>query len=248
MSDLVTRKDSRPDQPHRPDVSTVMNTALAPFRLHNEWSKPIGIAWNAYDLVARDRDGELVALKHAADQPQRWQLHCRAYSLLEELPTQDQIVAAYEALRVAIMTEPTVKQKQLLLGLLLDGCSIKAGPDIDKYIQLLTWMLGDCPPSEAERRGHPAPPRWIPLAAIAKAIKHVLATRRNDDGRPVPIAEFLDECCNNRRKLISARSDIRQVGLTHQRLTEIVKATEDSYPDDDWLDGGKPQEGSKSKP
>ncbi len=201
MSDLVTRKDSRPDQPHRPDVSTVMNTALAPFRLHNEWSKPIGIAWNAYDLVARDRDGELVALKHAADQPQRWQLHCRAYSLLEELPTQDQIVAAYEALRVAIMTEPTVKQKQLLLGLLLDGCSIKAGPDIDKYIQLLTWMLGDCPPSG-----------------------------------------------NNRRKLISARSDIRQVGLTHQRLTEIVKATEDSYPDDDWLDGGKPQEGSKSKP
>ena len=74
---------------------------------------------------------------------------------------------------------------------------------------------------------------WIPIPALAAAIEQLWRTHRGNFGRPPPIPEVIEICTRYRQELGRLISDIVTVGRTRRRLTEIVRATEDSYPDDD---------------
>jgi hypothetical protein len=75
----------------------------------------------------------------------------------------------------------------------------------------------------------------MPLPAIAAAVRKTWTDRREDYGRPIPIADFLDECGRHSSRLVQHRSWIAGLGRTRQRLAEIVKATSDANPpEEDW--------------
>jgi len=150
------------------------------------------------------------------------------------LPPRDKIAAAFQVVNDAIRTEPTPKQHQLMVGLLLDGLFIKAGDDTDAYIQTLSWCLADAAPDACERSSGPKPPPWIPIPALAPAARELWLTYRGNFGRPPPIPDVLDLCTRYRKDLGMLRSDIVSVRRTRHRLAKIVRATEDASPDEDW--------------
>ncbi len=210
-----------------------MNLALAPYRLLDELGSARRIAFEVRDLVDLDQ-GELVALQKATDPAERWKLHCRAYGALEEMPQPEKIVGAFRNVSAAIATEPIAKEKKLLIGMLLNGLFVRSGEEADGYISTLSWMLAEVQPDDFERSAFPKPPKWIPLPALADAISRIWKTRRDNYGRPPPIAEVLEECTKSRHNLALVRREIIKIGKTHNALREIVAATEDSYPPEDW--------------
>jgi hypothetical protein len=226
----------RPPNPLAPEqqlsVARVMDQALAPFRLGEEMEDAYCGAWEARKLVEHDGDGKLAALQQATDQPARWALHCRAYELSDTLPPNDRIAAAYSAVIQSIKTEPTYKERKMLASVLLDGLGLKSDDGTAAYVEALAWALGDCPTRETEI--YSSRKRWIPIPAIARAIRQVWLTGRSDYGRPIPISDFLDECGRHSSRLIQLGGRIMLLGRARQRLTEIVKATGGSYPAEDW--------------
>ncbi len=240
MNDLIVPPGGGPPDQRQLDIGTLMERALVPMRLADEWRQPIALTYKSEvaSLVERDRDGALATLRRTTGRQARWQLNITAYSVREELPTRAKILHACQVVRRAITIEPACRQAQLMVGMMLDGCAIKAGDDTDGYISALTWMLRDCAPRPEERYGR-QPPRWMPVPAIANAIRDVWSTRRVDYGRPIAIAEFLDLCAKHRRRLTQLRADLHRVALTHRALSEIVEATDDAYSPsdgDEWLD------------
>jgi hypothetical protein len=192
------------------------------------------VARQASGLVERNSNGELVALKQATERAERFQLHCRAYEVLDELPPKDEFVAAYKVVDEAINIKPAPKQYQLLAGIMLDGLAIKAGDDTDGFIQALSWCLVDAEPDAYERSSGPTPPPWIPIPALAAAVQELWRTHRGNFGRPPAIPEIIELCTRYRQDLVRLRSDILNLGRAQHRLGEIVKATDDSYPEEDW--------------
>jgi hypothetical protein len=132
----------------------------------------------------------------------------------------------------ARITAPTEKQKIALIGVMLGGCGIRSTPDVDSYISALSWMLDDCPINR-DIELYLGRKRWMPLPAIAATVRKVWTNRREDYGRPIPIAEFIDECGRHSSLLLYERSRIETFGRMHCSLSAIVKATEDAEPPDD---------------
>jgi hypothetical protein len=50
-------------------------------------------------------------------------------------------------------------------------------------------------------------------------------------GRPIPIADFLDECGHHVNRLLQLNENMRTVTQTRLHLEHIVKTTADSYPE-----------------
>ncbi|WP_375791101.1 hypothetical protein ACE102_03165 [Bradyrhizobium sp. vgs-9] len=219
------------DAPRRLSVSAMMDQALKPFHVVDDLSDAIRLASTVRDLVARGSGGDLIALR-TTDPAERWELHCRAYEMVEVLPAAASIRVAFDVVHTSITTRPTEREKLALIGAMLGGCGIRSTPDVDSYIQGLAWMLGDCAVDRDIEWFNDRKP-WLPLPAIAAAVRKIWSERRDDYGRPVPIADFLDECRRYSSELVHHRSRVANLGVTHRCLSEIVKATEDSYPEED---------------
>jgi hypothetical protein len=219
------------DKPRRLDIGAMMEQALQPFRIAKDLSDAMYRASAERDLVARSPEGRLIALD-TTDPAARWQLYCRAQDALDELPPLASIKEAYHTVNNSIITAPTEKQKIALIGVMLGGCGIRSTPDVDSYISALSWMLDDCPINR-DIELYLGRKRWMPLPAIAATVRKVWTNRREDYGRPIPIAEFIDECGRHSSLLLYERSRIETFGRTHCSLSAIVKATEDAEPPDD---------------
>jgi hypothetical protein len=229
---LVTSGNGGP--PDQPDVSDIMTAALAPYRVLDDWGPARCAVFEARGLLERE-NGKLTVLERTTDPEQRWQLHLRAYGALEAMPPNDQLIAAHKAVRMAIQTEPTARERKLMVGLMLDGFAIKNDATIDGYISTVSYILADTPPDDVERSAASLkPPRWIPLPAIADAIKRMWLKYRADYGRPPPIPMLLEELTASRAELARTRNQIAEIGIARKALNEIAAATEDSYSPEDW--------------
>jgi hypothetical protein len=217
MGDIIT-----PAGQTRTDVATLMNSALAPFNLQEQWSGPIWAAEDAAPFVAVDKEGELVALSDDAD----WKAsRDRALEIQKNLPPPAEIEAAYNAVDQAIRIKPRSEEYQLLGSKMLDVLGIKGGDDTDAYVEALAWSLADVWPG----KGDPGDtPLWIPIPALAKAVKRVWADHASWDHfggtkRP-PIPHIVERCGDYRRDLVSVRWQIDMLGRTQKRLGRIIQS------------------------
>jgi hypothetical protein len=221
-----------------------MNAALAPYRVLDDWGPARRAIFDARFLLDRDRHRALAVLERTTDPAERWKLHSRAHDVLDEMPSNEQLVAAHKAVTKAIETEPSARERKLMIGLMLDGFCISNSPTVDGYISILSYIPSDIPPDDFERSAAILkPPRWIPLPAIADTIKRMLLKWGADYGKPPPIAMLLEELTQSRASLARTRYQIAELGSARLALTKIVAATDDSSPpEEDWGDaaGGVP--------
>jgi hypothetical protein len=141
MNKIIAPITENPEQ-RQLSVAKVMDVALAPFRLREELTDAKLLAWQVRHLVERNSDGEIVALKRATDQPQRWRLHCDAHEAIDMMPPLKQIHSAYQTIANSIITKPTYTERKMLAGMLLDGCGIRADEGTAAWVEAVAWTLG----------------------------------------------------------------------------------------------------------
>jgi hypothetical protein len=206
-------------KPRRPNVAKIMAAALAPYSAADDLSEE-AINRNS-DLLVRE-GGQLKVLKHLpAEREKRFDLHCRAHEVLESFPPPRQMIEAYCSVKSAIATKPTSRECKFMAGLMLDGLGIRAGDEIDGYIQMLAYALSD---NDLDRSQ-----RWMPLSAIARAVKQVCTTYGETYGRPPPISTVLQRSIESLFELRVVKLKMESIGRTLADFSEIAKATEDSY-------------------
>ncbi|WP_050420317.1 hypothetical protein [Bradyrhizobium tropiciagri] len=226
MTEIVTRT-TEPE--HQLSVAKVMTTALAPFKLMQNWRR-IDLLNETVErrLTRIDDDGELIALR-TTDKAKRWEMNCEAYNLQEAMPPMAEIVAAHKAVDRAIETLPTYRERKLLAGLMLDGLGIKPEEGTAAYAEALAWTLENVAPGQGEERAV----EYIPAPAIAAAIDWLWRNYGETYGRPPPIHTVLEQCVRFREKLDDVRDRIFAYGQAHRRLGQIIEATDGDIPDDD---------------
>lgn len=224
MSDLITTP------PTGRNTATVMQAALAPFKLKEQWCSQIQAAERAAEFVAYDKDGSLVALSDDAD----WKAsRARAVEIQAQLPPLSEIEAAYAAVDRSIRVKPAPQDYEFMLAMMLDVFGIRAGDGLDAYAEILALELAEVHPGDWER----GVPLWIPIAALAKAIRRMWRDRAawNHYGRQMPFPDLLDLCVDARRDLVGVRDKVVLLGRTQHRLGRIIEVVNASEAeDDDW--------------
>jgi hypothetical protein len=217
--------------PTRTDVATLMDAALAPFTVRDQWCGPIRAAMEAAPFVAVDRDGELVALANNVD----WiASRARALEIQNQLPPLAEIAAVYKAVDQTLRVKPASGEYQLIASKMLDVLGIRGGDDTDAYVEAMSWTLQEAWPAAWERGDMP---NWIPIPALAKAVKRTWADRNSWDHfggtkRP-PIPDIVEHCKDYRRDLAGVRDQIDMLGRTQKRLGQIIRTVND-YEADEW--------------
>ncbi|MFH0295671.1 hypothetical protein AAFX91_00305 [Bradyrhizobium sp. 31Argb] len=215
----------------RTDVATLMNSALAPFILQEQWCSSIQAARDAAPFLAGDKDGELVALSDNAD----WRAsRNRALEIQESLPPPAEIEAAYQAVDQTLRVKPVSGEYQLLASKMLDVLGIKGGDDTDAYVEALAWTLSDVWRAKGDSADTP---HWIPIPALAKAVDRVWQYRDSwyhfgGTKRP-PLPDIVDHCKEYRRDLVNVRDGIDMLGRTRKRLSQIIR-TVNAYETEEW--------------
>ncbi|WP_161855589.1 hypothetical protein [Bradyrhizobium sp. CCBAU 051011] len=155
----------------RTGVAAIMNTALAPFILQEQWCGPIWAARDAASFVAVDKDGDLIALGDNID----WiASRARAVEIQQKLPPLADIAAAYKTVDQTLRVKPASGEYQLLASKMLDVLGIKGGDDTDAYVEALAWTLAEVWRANGDPSGTPG---WIPIPAFAKAVQHIWRDR-----------------------------------------------------------------------
>jgi hypothetical protein len=214
-----------------PDVATLMNTALAPFTLRDQWCGSIQAARDAATFLAVGKDGGLIALSDDAD----WiASRARAVEIRQKLPPHAELLAAYNAVDQTLRVKPASAEYQLLASKMLDVLGIKGGDDTEAYVEAMAWTLSDV----WRANGDPSDtPGWIPIPAFAKAIKRIWQDRDSWDHfggtkRP-PIPDIVEHCKDYRRDLVDVRNSIDMIGRTRKRLGQIIE-TVNAYETEEW--------------
>jgi hypothetical protein len=218
----------------RPRHGDILRHAVAPLRARKDWQAAIDAAYDASTVVRRDGAGELIVLKHPLTPEYSFGLGLEADEHLEKLPPNEIIQAALDQIEAALTVKPTIESYHLLIGVLLDGLCIKAGDDVDGYIDGLGYLLEDVAPSRVERGFKP--PRWIPIPALAAAVEELLRTYRATYGKPPPNPDVIDLCARFRIQLLQFQNLLITVWNTRQSLVEInngIAASDDDVVDDD---------------
>jgi hypothetical protein len=222
--------------PGAPDVAAIMNSALAPFKFFEQWSRS-GALEAAAKFTAVDEYGDLVALGYDVD----WiASRARAVEIQNQLPPLAEIAAAHKSVDQAIRVEPASGEYQLLASKMLDVLGIKGGDDTDAYVEALAMMLADVDP---DINDWPDTPRWVPIPAFAKAVKRIWSDRDawehfGGTKRP-PIPDIVERCRDYRRDLFRVRDRIELLSHTQQQLGQIIERV-DSYEADDWWGDDEP--------
>jgi hypothetical protein len=242
MTELTTSNNTVTEPRQQLSVAQVMDTALAPYQLMVEWNKHYWLTrrLEVERLTNRNDDGRYIALENAKTSEERFRVHCDAYDVRDELPALQQTLAVLKTIDRTVTTKPTYLERKLLIGMMLDGCGLKADEGTAAYVEAVAWTLGACEPRSTEKHNYSWERKaWMPLPAVAAAVKQVWLTQRDNYGRPIPIADFLDECGKQTVKLLDIRGYVVAVARTTRHLTKLIDATEDSYPPDE------PEEPSK---
>jgi hypothetical protein len=223
--------------PHLPgqqiNIPQMMGMALAPFRLGDQLQDAFESAHQSRELV-KVENGKLVALQRATTKEARWQLHCDAYHAFDWMPSSDVLQGHFKSLKRAIVVKPSDHDMGLLLGKFVDVLQIRPGAQTDDYVHALSWKLSECPRQPSETYFHRRK-SWMPVPAIAAAINHFWDTYSPKYGRPPDLPDVLNECGRRCDRLIELHDRIDELGRTQATLGMIIKATDDSYPDDeDW--------------
>jgi hypothetical protein len=203
--------------------------AMEPYRRAAQLRNDFGDAvWALRDDVRFDGEKQLLCLRDARTDAQRWRLGDNAkYSLIHDLPERIVILAALDAIQRDLDTEPPIARRVELVGMMLDVQGITA--DLC-HIQYLAWKLGDCPRRKMETRKRSNP--WFSLVTVARTIDEVLTTLRPECGRPVPVADVLDTAGRNASALIGLHHWTINLNNTIVRLQPIVDATRDAKRSD----------------
>jgi hypothetical protein len=150
------------------------------------------------------------------------------------LPPLAEIEAAHKAVEHTLRVKPQPADYQLLGAKMLDALGIKGGDDTDAYVEALAWTLADVWPANWESSGTP---RWIPIPALAKAVKRIWQDRDSWEHfggtkRP-PIPDILEHCKDYRRDLVYVRNAVGLLGDTQKRLGRIIE-TVNAYDEEEW--------------
>jgi len=233
-SNIITQTSGSLVTPTRTDVATLMDTALAPFNLRDRWSEAIEAARKATPFVAVDDDDELVALGDNVDWPSS---RARAVEIQQKLPPLTEITAACKAVDKTLRVKPVPEEYQILASKMLDVLGIRGGDDTDAYTEALAWTLADVWPSSS-RDCEYGLPKWIPIPALAKAIKRVLEDRDSWEHfggtkRP-PIPDIVDRCKDYRHDLACVLAQLEMLGRTQERLGQIIQTVDQYEADGPW--------------
>jgi hypothetical protein len=226
----------------RLEVPRAMISAMEPYRVANQLLSTYGDGSSLFtygefaEILLNEEDGflrvndqkQLLCLQNVATtmtNNQAWRLNFRAKDDLRDLPALPDVQAALRAIRLDLDTEPPLESRVELIGGLLDVQGIS--PDL-KYIQVLAWKLGDCPPRKTETNERNKP--YFSIATIARTIDEVWTTLRPEYGRPVPIADVLDIAGRNASEMIGLRNSTTRLNNTVVRLQRIVQATRNAKP------------------
>ncbi|UGY03264.1 hypothetical protein [Bradyrhizobium quebecense] len=226
---------------HQPKIGTVMSAALTPYRLAEQFSicTALDIERETKQLLTPANKALVraaVASPPTTFDQATFNLWSAASDLIEKLPTTVQIEAATIEIATAISTAPTERQIQYLIGAMLDGLGIVASDANDGYIGALTYTLSELEPSADERQHATDVPCHIPVAALARTVKHLWQSYGETYGRPPPISQIRDHCATGRYKLIVMRDNIGRIAHQRRVLQYVVAVTErmPGPPGDDW--------------
>lgn len=211
-------------------VQAMMSQALQVFRFHDDLEEAVGLANSAVDLV-RVANGKFTALQRAVTREARFRVHCDAYAMFDFLPSDEVLLPAYRSVKQAMGLKPTEYDLAQLVGKALDIWFINSELAAD-YGEAIVWKLTDCPKQPSEQLFHRRK-RWLPVPAVAGAFNALLDSYRPAYGKPPPIPDVLEECGRHSDRLIRLHDDINHIGFTRAKLGKIIKATEDSYPDEE---------------
>jgi len=200
------------------EVPRAMILAMEPYRVANQLVSTYGET--VEEILDR---GGCFQVRLRNPKECRWSLGRSAGSFLHALPALPGVEAALRALRIDRDTEPPIDARIELIGCLLDVQGIS--PDL-KYIQVLAWKLGDCPPRKTETRIRNKP--WFSMVTIARTIDEVWTTLRPEYGRPVPITDVLDIAGRNASEMLGLHNSIFDIRKAIVGLHGIVEATKDA--------------------
>jgi hypothetical protein len=208
----------------------MMTEALQVFRLCQDLEEAFSIAGEADELI-EVVNRKFVALERAKTKEARFSVHCEAYDFNERLPPDQVVISAYQSVARALAAKPSEEERAQLVGEALDVWMIN--PDAAaEYGERLIYKLVECPKQPKERLFHRRK-QWFAVPVIAGAFDHLLDTYRPTYGKPPSIPDVLEECGRQSDRLIDLHDQIVSLGRTKALLGKIIKATEDSYPDDD---------------
>jgi hypothetical protein len=200
------------------EVPRSMILAMEPYRVANQLASTYG---ETVEVILDRDDCFQVRLRNPKEC--RWSLGSTARSFLQGLPAQPDVEAALRALRIDRDTEPPLEARVEMIGALLDVQGI--APDL-KYIQVLAWKLGDCPPRKTETRERNKP--WFSMVTIARVIDEIWTTLRPEYGRPVPITDVLDIAGRNHSEMLGLHNSIFDIRKAIVGLHRVVEATKDA--------------------
>ena len=101
-----------------------------------------------------------------------------------------------------------------------------------EYGNGLVWKLSECPRQPREKFFHRRKP-WLSVPVIAGAFNELMDTYRPAYGKPPHVPDVLEECGRQSDRLIQLIDNIELVGRTHKLSKQLIKLTEDSYPDEE---------------
>ncbi|OKO75714.1 hypothetical protein AC629_33680 [Bradyrhizobium sp. NAS80.1] len=113
---------------------------------------------------------------------------------------------------------------------MVDVLGVKAGGDLDAYLEGLAYILAD---QRAANWEDDDTPHWIPIPALALAIKRIWADPAHwGEFRQRPsIPGIVERCRDYRHDLVTVRHSLRMLGRTRQRLDLIIRTVDDYEAD-----------------
>jgi hypothetical protein len=232
MTGITSSSRSTPATIEQLEVPRAMISAMEPYRVASQlvsiYGKGADSLLNEDDLLRVNDKKRLLCLQNLetmTDPIERnyegWRLNRSAKGVLRELPALPDVQAVLDAVRLDLDTEPPLESRVELIGGLLDVQGI--APDL-KYIQILAWKLGDCPPRKTETRKRNKP--GFSLVTIARTVDEIWTTLRPEYGRPVPITDVLDIAGRHASEMIELRRSTFNIGKAIVGLQKIVHATQ----------------------
>jgi hypothetical protein len=216
-------------------IQHLMAQSLHVFRFYQEFEDAFDLT-QAYEVtkLVQVEDRKFAALRQAKTREARFQVHCDAYDIFDRLPSIETLVAAHKAVKTAMAMRPSEGERALVVGKVLDFWMINSDLAAE-YGSGLVWKLGECPKQSTERLFHRRKP-WLSVPVIAGAFNHLMDTYRPAYGKPPHLPDVLEECGRHSDRLTQLHDNIDKLGQTHNRLTKLIKLTDDSYPDnsEDW--------------
>jgi hypothetical protein len=212
-------------------IQHLIAQSLQVFRFDDEFERAFELTQDREThRLLKVENRQFAVLRQISSREARFQAHCDAYQIFDQLPPIETVVAAFESVKSAMAIRPSEGDRALLVGKALDFWMINSDLAAE-YGSGLVWKFAECPKKPKERFFHRRKP-WLPIPVIAAAFDHLIDTYRPAYGKPPHLPDVLEECGRHRDRLIQLCDNIGKLGQTSDRLKKLIKLTDDSYPPD----------------